>query len=92
MLYNLFINTLGNSSLSYSILSNGFTTMFIFGFTQELFIDLFNYFSYDYKNLICNPTSIRLSEIVNFSGLCGFIFGCTLNLSSLYIYKNLIFN
>ena len=92
MFYNLCINMVSNLSFSYNILSNGFTTMFIFGLTQELIIDLFNYFSNDYRNLICNPTSIRLSEIFNFYGIIGFILGCTSNLSSLYIYKKLIFN
>ena len=91
MIYNLFIKTTNNILIGYNIIGSGFMTMFFFGFTQSLIFDLFNYFSYDYRNLINNPSSIMIKDIINFSGICGFIIGSSLNINCIEYYKRILY-
>ena len=91
MIYNLCIKTTNNILIGYNIIGSGFMTMFFFGFTQSLIVDLFNYFSCDYRNLINNPSSIMIKDIINFSGICGFIIGSSLNINSINYYRKILY-
>lgn len=91
MIYNFFIKTTNNVLIGYNIIGTGFMTMFFFGFTQTLMLDLFNYFSYKYRNLINNPSSMMIQDIINLSGICGFIIGSSLNINCIDYYKKLLY-
>ena len=91
MIYNFCIKTTNNILIGYNIIGSGFMTMFFFGFTQSLLLDLTRYFSYEYRNLINNPSSITIKDIINFSGICGFIIGSCLNINCIDYYKKILY-
>ena len=90
MIYNFCIKTTNEILIGYNVIGSGFMTMFLFGFTQSLIEDLFNYFSYDYRNLINNPSSMMIKDIMNFSSICGFIIGSALNINCIEYYRRIL--
>ena len=61
---------------SFDVMSNGLTCMFLFGSVEAIFRDCLSYFNYDYRGLLLNPYNIKIKDIINFSSIFGFFFGC----------------